>query len=409
MDPAIDSLASRVEAVRQAASAEELLAATRALALSDHGGRVEESAIACLVEVLGFNNPGAAVAAVEGLIRLGPSAVDPLLSRLDPRNYGARAWAVRALAGIGDVRGLALLEEALASDVGPSVRRAAAYGLGRLQLEGLPEVERRAVRGRALQSLLAGCRDGEWVVRYAVAVGLELLARSMGPDPEERRQLGESLAILADPGQEETPVVQLRARLALERIAEPERPTRVLFVCLGNICRSPAAEGVFLHLLAREGLETAFTVDSAGTGGWHVGRPADARMRAAAARRGISLPSRARQLEAADLTRFDIILPMDDDNLAGVMALAQRQGGLARARITPMVHYCRRFQSREVPDPYYGGDEGFEHVLDLLEDACGGLLAALRLRPDPARPPGEPGRGTDPPRPGSPPPPPSHR
>ena len=126
MDPAIDSLASRVEAVRQAASAEELLAATRALALSDHGGRVEESAIACLVEVLGFNNPGAAVAAVEGLIRLGPSAVDPLLSRLDPRNYGARAWAVRALAGIGDVRGLALLEEALGSDVGPSVRTAPA-------------------------------------------------------------------------------------------------------------------------------------------------------------------------------------------------------------------------------------------------------------------------------------------
>jgi hypothetical protein len=235
MDPAIDSLATRVEAVRQAASAEELLAATRALALSDHGGRVEESAIACLVEVLGFNNPGAAVAAVEGLIRLGPSAVDPLLSRLDPRNYGARAWAVRALAGIGDVRGLALLEEALGSDVGPSVRRAAAYGLGRLQLEGLPEVERRAVRGRALQSLLAGCRDGEWVVRYAVAVGLELLARSMGPDPEERRQLGESLATLADPGREETPVVQLRARLALERIAEAERPTRVLFVCLGIV------------------------------------------------------------------------------------------------------------------------------------------------------------------------------
>ena len=84
MDTANDSLASRVEAVRQAASAEELLAATRALALSDHGGRVEESAIACLVEVLGFNNPGAAVAAVEGLIRLGPSAIDPLLSRLDP-------------------------------------------------------------------------------------------------------------------------------------------------------------------------------------------------------------------------------------------------------------------------------------------------------------------------------------
>jgi phycocyanobilin lyase beta subunit len=220
MDATVETLAQRVEAVRQAASAEALLAATRALAFSAHGERVEESAIACLVEVLGFNNPGAAVAAVEGLIRLGPSAVDPLLQRLDPRNYGARAWAVRALAGIGDVRGLALLEEALASDVGPSVRRAAACGLGRLQLEGLPEAERRAVRERALESLLAGCRDGEWVVRYAVAVGLESLAGAMGPEPALRRQLLEALAGLGDPEREETPVVQLRARLALERITE---------------------------------------------------------------------------------------------------------------------------------------------------------------------------------------------
>jgi protein-tyrosine phosphatase len=191
--------------------------------------------------------------------------------------------------------------------------------------------------------------------------------------------------------------------------ATAQPPIRLLFVCLGNICRSPAAEGVFLHLLAREGLEGAFTVDSAGTGGWHVGRPADARMRAAAARRGIALPSRARQLEAADLQRFDHILTMDDDNLAAVTGLLLRQGGQAHAAITPMVRYCRRFQSHEVPDPYYGGDEGFEHVLDLLEDACGGLLEALRFRPDPARPPGEPGRETHPPTPGSPPPPPSHR
>jgi phycocyanobilin lyase beta subunit len=218
MDGASDSLASRVEAVRQATSAEALLAATRALALSDPGANGQESAVACLVEVLGFNNPGAAVAAVEGLIRLGPAAVDPLLARLDPRNYGARAWAVRALAGIGDVRGLALLEEALASDVGPSVRRAAACGLGRLRLQALPEAERQAVRERALRSLLAGCRDGEWVVRYAVAVGLESLASAMDPEPEQRRELREALTALGDPEREETPVVQLRARLALERL-----------------------------------------------------------------------------------------------------------------------------------------------------------------------------------------------
>jgi protein-tyrosine phosphatase len=156
------------------------------------------------------------------------------------------------------------------------------------------------------------------------------------------------------------------------------RPIRVLFVCLGNICRSPAAEGVFLHLLAREGIAEGFQVDSAGTGGWHVGKPADPRMRAAAARRGIHLPSRARQLEAADLERFDHILTMDADNLAAVEALAQRS---ARATITPLVGHCRRLTSEEVPDPYYGGEEGFERVLDLLEDACAGLLETLRAGP----------------------------
>jgi protein-tyrosine phosphatase len=164
-------------------------------------------------------------------------------------------------------------------------------------------------------------------------------------------------------------------------------PIRVLFVCLGNICRSPAAEGVFLHLLAREGIAEAFQVDSAGTGGWHVGKPADPRMRAAAARRGIPLPSRARQLEAADLERFDHILTMDADNLAAVRALAQRcarpgtPGSSCRATITPLVHHCRRLTSEEVPDPYYGGEEGFERVLDLLEDACAGLLESLRPAP----------------------------
>jgi protein-tyrosine phosphatase len=161
-------------------------------------------------------------------------------------------------------------------------------------------------------------------------------------------------------------------------------PIRVLFVCLGNICRSPAAEGVFLHLLAREGIDAAFRVDSAGTGGWHVGRPPDPRMRAAAARRGIALPSRARQLEAADLVRFDHILTMDAENLAAVEALARRGAGdpalegLPRATITPLVRHCRVFTSREVPDPYYGGEQGFEEVLDLLEDACAGLLEDLR-------------------------------
>jgi len=156
---------------------------------------------------------------------------------------------------------------------------------------------------------------------------------------------------------------------------------RLLFVCLGNICRSPAAEGVFLHLLAQEGLEDQFVVDSAGTGGWHVGNRADRRMRAAAERRGIHLPSRARQIETADLYRFDRILTMDDDNLRAVQALARaldRQPMAPMARIEPITRYCGRFQVRDVPDPYYGGEAGFEQVLDLLEDACFGLLQELR-------------------------------
>ncbi len=154
-------------------------------------------------------------------------------------------------------------------------------------------------------------------------------------------------------------------------------PQRLLFVCLGNICRSPAAEGVFLHLVAREGLGDQFVVDSAGTGSWHVGKPADRRMLAAAEKRGIALPSRARQIEAADLGRFDRILTMDNDNLAAVQALAP---GTEQALIEPITRHCRQFGSLEVPDPYYGGEDGFEQVLDLLEDACGGLLDRLRPR-----------------------------
>jgi protein-tyrosine phosphatase len=156
---------------------------------------------------------------------------------------------------------------------------------------------------------------------------------------------------------------------------------RLLFVCLGNICRSPAAEGMFLHLVAQEGLEDQFLVDSAGTGGWHAGNLPDRRMRAAAERRGIHLPSRARQIQPADLTSFDRILTMDADNLRAVRSLGATEvagGSLELALIEPMTSHCRRFSEAEVPDPYYGGDAGFEHVLDLLEDACSGLLATLR-------------------------------
>lgn len=153
---------------------------------------------------------------------------------------------------------------------------------------------------------------------------------------------------------------------------------KLLFVCLGNICRSPAAEGVFLHLLNERGLSDQFVVDSAGTGGWHVGNPPDRRMQAAANRRGISLPSRARQIDLDDLRDFDLVLTMDEANLMAVQGLAREAGSSATASIKPMLSYARSFSETEVPDPYFGGDSGFEHVLDLLEEACNNLLDELR-------------------------------
>ena len=152
---------------------------------------------------------------------------------------------------------------------------------------------------------------------------------------------------------------------------------KILFVCLGNICRSPAAEGVFLHLLVERNLTDQFVVDSAGTGGWHVGNPADRRMQAAANRRGIQLPSRARQISLDDLVDFDLVLTMDDANLSAVRSLSDEMGGRATAEVRPMLSFSRNFTEHEVPDPYYGGEAGFEHVLDLLDDSCSALLDEL--------------------------------
>ena len=204
-----------VEAVRLADSSQALLLATRELAASGDPGAAQ-----VLVEVLGFNNPGAAVAAVDGLIRLRGAAVEALL-RLDAQNYGARAWAVRALAGIGDVRGLELLEEALGSDVAASVRRAAAKGLGSLELHHLSTAEQERILQRCLQALLAARGDGEWVVRYAVAVALETLAERLQSRGHSLQALLDGLDILTQPAEGNPPVVQLRARLAVERIQRP--------------------------------------------------------------------------------------------------------------------------------------------------------------------------------------------
>ena len=156
---------------------------------------------------------------------------------------------------------------------------------------------------------------------------------------------------------------------------------RILFVCLGNICRSPAAEGVFLRLIEIDGRCDQFSVDSAGTGAWHAGERADPRMRTAAAERGIELRSTARQLTARDLEWNDLILTMDDDNLEQTRRLDPT--GRFHDRIQPLASYCRRHRVREIPDPYAGGRDRFEHVLDLLEDACHELL--IRLSTDPGR------------------------
>jgi len=214
------SVTPLIEAVEQADTATSLLVATARLANQLAGGDPPApAAIAALVQVLGFNNPGAAVAAVDGLIACGEAAVAPLLDNLDAHNYGARAWAVRALAGIGDVRGLELLEQALGGDIGPSVRRAAARGLGQLRCGALPAQERREVQERALAALEAAAGDSEWVVRYAVVVGLESLALDLaaetgGSEGKLRERALQTLNRLSQPDQDTT-VVRLRANQAL--------------------------------------------------------------------------------------------------------------------------------------------------------------------------------------------------
>lgn len=152
---------------------------------------------------------------------------------------------------------------------------------------------------------------------------------------------------------------------------------KVLFVCLGNICRSPTAEAVFRHVLAHEGADLRVVVDSAGTHGYHIGEPPDPRTQAAAARRGIDMSGlRARQVHADDFEEFDLILAMDRENLA---ELKRRSPARLHDRVQLFLEYTA-LTEREVPDPYYGGEAGFEQVLDLVEQASRGLLDDLRRR-----------------------------
>jgi protein-tyrosine phosphatase len=151
---------------------------------------------------------------------------------------------------------------------------------------------------------------------------------------------------------------------------------RILFVCLGNICRSPTAEAVFRHLLANVASDLEIEVDSAGIGSWHIGEPPDERAQAAARRRGFEMGElRARQIVREDFERFDLILAMDRENLA---ELRKRSPPQFRERVRLFLEYAPDLGEEEVPDPYYGGEAGFEAVLDLAEQAARGLLEHLR-------------------------------
>lgn len=153
------------------------------------------------------------------------------------------------------------------------------------------------------------------------------------------------------------------------------KPVQVLFVCMGNICRSPTAHGVFQSLVDEQGLSDSIGVESAGTHGYHIGSPPDPRSQATAHRRGIDLSGlRARRFVSGDFVDFDYLLAMDNSNLADMLAIKPDTGD---ARADLMLSYSDRFGQREIPDPYFG-DDGFDLVFDMIDDAARGLLQQIR-------------------------------
>ena len=147
---------------------------------------------------------------------------------------------------------------------------------------------------------------------------------------------------------------------------------KLLFVCLGNICRSPSAENIMNHLIKEAGLEDKIICDSAGTSSYHIGAPPDRRMSAAAAKRGIQLKGNARKLQVSDLVNFDLILAMDRENYRDILYLDRE--GKYEDKVTLIGNFAKNHSEKEVPDPYYGGQEGFDKVINLLLDSCEGLL-----------------------------------
>lgn len=150
---------------------------------------------------------------------------------------------------------------------------------------------------------------------------------------------------------------------------------RVIFVCLGNICRSPAAEIILRKLVVDAGRDQEFEIDSAGTISHHEGAPPDSRMSESLTRQGYTITGTARQLRPEDLEQFDLVVTMDESNLRDVLDLDET--GKSHSKVRPFVSFCREHDDPRVPDPYYGGQRGFDHVIRLLEDGCGGILASM--------------------------------
>jgi len=157
-----------------------------------------------------------------------------------------------------------------------------------------------------------------------------------------------------------------------------ENPYKIVFVCLGNICRSPTAEGVFQHLVNERGLHPYFYIDSAGTSAWHIGEPANSKSRQMANKHGVKLNSRARKFEPADLEEFDLILAMDRENLQNIRQLDTQNRFSDKIKL--MRDYDPQPGDDEVPDPYYGGMDGFQHVFDVVHRSCAALLDELEER-----------------------------